>query len=205
VIRLRGNTFLLLLLRAGNLNLSAPAEYGQTKDGITRPNMMADLLRLSYPAYVCRQKKTLASYFSKYLSGEKPFSPAYFDFQSPIISHGLDERIRADYPVVLDEMQRFCDQYLCDDDATLQYLVAGLIDAILQDDTFSGEFDVGSERVSKEELDYIKQVSLYPFLISVWNQILLNHQDASEGKDTYEAWTSPDGYNTPRRIVTTIG
>lgn len=166
---------------------------------------MADLLRMSHPAYVCRQNKTLASYFSKYLSGDKPFSSTYFDFHSPIISRGLDERIRTDYPAVLEEMQCFCERYLCDDADTLQYLAAGLIDAILEDDTFSGAFDVGSEMVSKEELNHITQVSLYPFLLSIWNHILLDHPDTSEGKETYEVWTRPDGYNTPRRIITTIG
>ena len=45
--RLRGNTFIALLLRAGVQELSEKPEWGENNNGITRPNMFADLLRMA--------------------------------------------------------------------------------------------------------------------------------------------------------------
>ena len=47
--RLRGNTFLLLLLRAGCQVLLNPQEYGESKGGVTKPNMLADLIPVTNP------------------------------------------------------------------------------------------------------------------------------------------------------------
>ena len=49
--RLRGNTFIALLLRAGVQELSEKPEWGENNNGITRPNMFADLLRMTQPEY----------------------------------------------------------------------------------------------------------------------------------------------------------
>ena len=62
--KLRGNTFLTLLLRAGVQELNNAPEWGENNNGITRVNMFADLLRMPQPMYNPSKMKTLSSYFS---------------------------------------------------------------------------------------------------------------------------------------------
>lgn len=110
-----------------------------------------------------------------------------------------------DYPAVLTQMNKFCSTYLASDKFTLRLLVGGLVDAILADDSFDGEFNIGSKTVTKAELGTERSFILQPFLLSVWSIILADHPDTTEGKDTYFAWTEDAGYNTAREISTQIG
>lgn len=202
--RLRGNTFLLLLLRAGNQLLCTSQEYGNSKDGVTRPNMLADLLRFSKPDYEPLKIKTLASYFSKYLKGIE-LNSSYLPFNTASFKHGLNSRIADSYVIVLRQMDTFYHKYLDQNNYTARMLVAGIIDTILQDDSFDGDFDIGGRKVSKNELHHVETITLQPFLVSVWNNILLNHPDTSEGADTYKRWIDAVGYNSPKSITTDIG
>lgn len=203
--RLRGNTFITLLLRAGVQELSEKPEWGENNNGITRPNLFADLLRMTQKDYNPPKMKSLSSYFSQYLKGDLPFSPMYFAFDTPAFKHGLSVRIHDEYPAVLAEMDDFCQKYLHPSSFDQKLLIGGLVDAILGDDTFDGDFDIGGKQVSKTELDSQGSFILQPFLVSVWNNILQNHPDASEGRDTYMEWSKDAGYNKPRQIVTDIG
>lgn len=203
--RLRGNTFLLLLLRAGSQTLLTPQDYGDSKNGVTKPNMLADLIKLTNPAYSPAKMDTLASYFSKYLAGNPPKSPTYLPFNNPTYQNGLNLRIQDEKEAVLHEMDLFCRKYLDLSQPSLKILVAGLVDVILEDDSFDGEFDIGEKTVNKAALNSVDSITLQNFLISVWNIILLHHPNTAEGADTYEAWTEEAGFNSPRTIVTDIG
>jgi len=203
MIHLRGNTFLLLLLRAGSQILLNPQEYGESKNGITRPNMLADLIRMANPAYNPAKIETLATYFSKYLSGDPPRSPSYLPFNDPAYRYGLQSRLGC--ASTIQKMDAFCRTYLSEDNFTLRLLVAGLVDAVLADDSFDGEFMTGMKTVKKEQLGREKQFLLQPFLLSVWSIILSDHPDTKEGKNTYLEWTTDAGYNSPREISTQIG
>lgn len=203
--RLRGNTFIALLLRAGVQELSEKPEWGENNNGITRPNLFADLLRMTQPRYDPPKMKSLSSYFSQYLKGDLPFSPMYFAFNTTAFQHGLSARIQDEYPAVLAEMDAFYRKYLLTSSFDRKLLVGGLVDAILGDDSFDGVFDIGEKTVPKSELDRQRRFILQPFLVSVWANILENHPDASEGAETYMDWTAEIGYNKPRQTVTDIG
>ena len=203
--RLRGNTFIALLLRAGVQELSEKSVWGQTSNDITRPNMFADLLRMTQPSYTPPKIKTLSSYFSQYLSGEKPFSQMYYAFNTPPYQHGLAMRIQSEYPAVLAEMDSFYHKYLRNSEPDRRLLVAGLVDAVLADDTFFGSFDIGNKKVEKNALGYETHFVLQPFLISIWANILENHPDTSEGIETYLTWTEEIAQSKPREITTQIG
>ncbi len=205
MVRLRGNTFLLLLLRSGNQLLITQQDYGDSKSGITKPNMLADLIRFTNPQYNPNKIQTLASYFSKFLAGNPPNSPAYLPFNNPTYQSGLNLRLRDKKEKILREMDKFCHKYLDLSQPSNQILVAGLIDVILEDDSFDGEFDIGSRSVNKAELDTVEEITLQNFLVSIWNVILINHPDTTEGADTYLNWTAEAGYNSPRAITTDVG
>lgn len=206
--RLRGNTFLLLLLRSGNQVLLNPQEYGESKEGVTKPNMLADLIRLTNPNYSPAKMDTLASYFSKYLAGEPPKSPSYLPFSNPAYRQGLSARLVDDRRSVLIQMDDFCRKYLDMGDASLRQLVAGVIDAVLSDDSFEGIIDIGEKSVQKLDLNKLDRntpINLQAFLCSVWAIILESFPDTSEGIETYNEWTEFAGYNTARIPKTDIG
>ena len=202
--RLRGNTFIVLLLRAAVNELSERPEWGESHNGITRCNLFADLLRLINPSYSPLKEKTLSSYFSKYLKGELQSSPKYFPFDSLFYQTGLQMRINEEYPTVLTEMDAFYQKYLQKTDGVLRNLVGGIVETILEDETFVGSFDVGERWVNKTELAEVKEFSLQPFLVSVWNTIVSNYHDVREGAETYRKWTKHIN-NTPDTITTCIG
>ena len=203
--RLRGNTFIALLLRAGVQGLSEKPEWGDNNNGITRPNMFADLLRMTQPKYNPPKMKSLSSYFSRYLKGDLPFSPMYFAFNTTAYQQGLSMRISEEYPTVLAEMDRFYKTYLRTSTVDRKLLVGGLVDAILADSTFDGKFDTGNKWIRKNELDAESNFIIQPFLVSVWNTILSDYPDASEGANTYMEWTNEIAYNKPRETTTQIG
>ena len=202
---LRGNTFLLLLLREGKSELYDHPEFGESKDGITRPNMLADLIRFTDPAYEPKNIKSLGVYFSQYLSGDKPDSTTYFPFKTSRYMDGLNVRLQSERGSVLRQMDEFCRKYLLMDKMSNKALVASLIDAVIGDSSFNGSIDTGYKTVEKKELDSETQFILQPFLVSIWNNILMNHPDASEGKQTYNDWTDNKGFNSPSDVVTGIG
>ncbi len=202
--KLRGNTFIALLLRSGIQELSERPEWGENSNGKTLPNLFADLLRMTQPSYNPPKPKTLSSYFSQYMKGNLPFSPMYFAFNTSAFQHGLSLRIQDEYPIVLSEMDHFYRKYLRTSDVDRRLLVGGLVDVILEDESFIGEFDVGARWVDKEALREEQCFILQPFLVSVWNSILMNHPDASEAKDTYASWTNQI-HGKPDEVITDIG
>ena len=203
--RLRGNTFIVLLLRASTNVLGSSPGWGKNNNGVTAPNLFADLLRLTKPDYTPAKPNSLSTYFSAYLQGKRPFSDRYFPFDKLDFQCGLQMRIKNDYHAVLTQMNEFCNKYLNMSDLALRQLVGGLVDAILDDETFNGSFDVGGRWVDKEELDDICEFTLQPFLVSVWSTILSDYPDAAEGADTYSDWTREAGGKSPRYIRTPIG
>ncbi len=203
--RLRGNTFIVLLLRSAGNELSERQGWGIKSNGITRSALFADLLRLINPDYKPAKEKSLSSCFSKYLQGQMPYSKTYFPLDSLEFQMGLEMRIKEDYSAVLAQMDEFCKKYLSQAELTQRYLVGGIVEAILEDETFEGSFDVGERWVNKTELAEVKEFSLQPFLVSVWNTIVSNYHDVREGSETYRKWTKHEGDKTPDTITTQIG
>lgn len=203
--RLRGNTFIVLLQRAAAEKLSASLGWGTNNKELKVQNLFADLLRMTKPDYVPKNPESLSTYFSEYLQGKRIYSKTYFPFDKLDFQRGLQTRIKNDYHTVLTQMDKFCKKYLSMTDLSLKQLIGGIVEAILDDDTFEGSFDIGGRWVRKEELREINEVSLQPFLVSVWSTILSDYPDASEGTETYLSWTKIIGGRSPRYIMTKIG
>lgn len=204
-LRLRSNTFVTLLLRAGRPELGVRPEWGENNGGITRSGLLADLLRLSMPSYQPKRMETLVSYFSGFIRGNPRSSPMYLPFSTAACRNGLTDRIQKEYGNVLSEMNTICRNYLDLDDYKLRLLVGGIIDTMLADETFRGRFDTGSKWIEKEGLTAEDHFTLQPFLVSVWAAILADYPDTSQGADTYDAWTEDAGFNTAREITTVVG
>ena len=203
--RLRSNTFITLLIRSGRPELGSRREWGTTTDGITHSGLLAELIRLSMPNYQPKRADTLTQYFSRFIKGNPPKSQQYLPFNSAECRRGLADRIQKDYSEVLKEMNAICHSFLDLTDFKVRILVGGLVDAILEDDTFQGKIDTGNRWVEKDALDKVDRFILQPFLASVWNIILSDYPDTTEGADTYREWTEDPGFRTPRIITTNWG
>lgn len=206
-VRLRGNTFLVLLLRSATTKMSQKIGWGKSNDGVTRPNMFADLIHIANPHHEISDFGNFATYFSKYLNGNVP-SCKYYPFEDSQFYETFRYRMKSYHDDLVQEMDTFCRTYLSfENAASMALLVSGLILAIHNDDTIRGNtrFDTGYGKVLKSNLHNQTEFILQPFLLSVWYYIVVNKTNASEGADTYMNWTTDAGPNTARTITTKIG
>ena len=206
--RLRGNVFLLFLLRCAKNELGVAPSWGSSTNGLTRPELFMCLMRTVEPTYKPVNDITLRQYLSQYLNGTRPNSPEYYPFKDPAFRYGAETRLKTDWSGALAVMDTLCRTYLkADDTYAVTLLVGGLVDLILADVTVPDHtcFHTGCREVSKTELDREKKFILQPFLLSVWGYIVLSHPDAAEGAETYLAWTEDAGGGNPRHITTLWG
>lgn len=193
MLRLRGNVFMLLMLRSAKEDFGMPPTYGQHGQGLNRASMFRDLIRIAKPDYAPRKMETLSQYVSQYMDGSRPFSSAYYPFDSVVFQEEARSRLEDDYIRALLDMKEFCHKYLrVDNDFLMRFLVAGIIETALSDETFEFQED-GTK------------YNLYVFLLDIWKQILTRSFNAMEGAGTYRAWTKPAGAGRPRTIITRIG
>ncbi|MBQ9420065.1 MAG: hypothetical protein IJU31_06810 [Synergistaceae bacterium] len=193
MLRLRGNIFMLLLLRSARDDFGAAPSYGSHSNGLTRAALFRDLIRIAKPDYEPRKIETLSQYMSQYMDGSRPFSAAYYPFDDFVFQAEARSRFENDYINALFDMKRLCHKYLkVENDFLMRVLVGGLIEAAANDDTF--EF---SEKGN--------QHNLYAFLLLIWRQIILKNFNAAEGAKTYRLWTKSAGAGRPRAIITKVG
>lgn len=205
---LRGNVFLLFLLRCSKNELGVAPSWNSSANGLTRPELFKCLMRTVDVNYKPAKEETLSQYLSQYLKGTRTNSPEYYPFKDPAFRYGAETRLKIDWSGALAEMDTLCRTYLkADDTYALTLLVGGLIELILADETVPDEalFMTGYREVSKSDLDREKKFILQPFLLSVWGYIVLSHPDAAQGAETYLAWTEDAGGGNPRRITTLWG
>lgn len=206
-IRLRGNTFILLLLRSHSHNLSTIEGWGKKGQGITKPNMFLELLRMIDASHSPKMP-TLSKYFSEFMSGARPNSHTAYPFLEPTFTHKFKIRMQCEYGGVLKEMDVFCHRYLdYNNDSSMKQLVAGLTIAIDEDPTIpkNTQFNTGTSTIRKKDLLKHRDFKLQPFLLSIWYYLVTEKPDASEAKQTYLDWTGEAETNSAPPITTTIG
>ncbi len=206
--RLRGNTFLLLLLRAANPELSQTPRYGEKGNGKKRSNMLRDLLKMARPSYEPAKAKTLEKYISSFLNGSRPHSQRYYPFKTASLRHDFSSRLDKEYETVLKEMDAFCRCFLdFENNSRMRLLVGGLVETIEADDSISetASFNTGYGEKTRKDLPLETKFVLQPFLLSVWHYIVAVKYDASEGTETYNQWTSKSGDRSPCVVTTDIG
>lgn len=205
--RLRGNTFLLLLLRSCCPELSSITGWGATSNGITKPNMFLSLLQMIEPNHHPKNS-TLAQYFSQYMDGSRASSAAVYPFDAPTFRAKFKMRMENEYPDLLNEMDAFCHKFLdINSDLSMRQLVAGLVVAICHDKTISREekFNCGFAEITRAESKDQTEYILQPFLLSVWYYLVQKKYDVKEAQETYKKWTGEANTNSAPPITTEIG
>lgn len=190
-IRFRGNTFILLLIRSATDTLSSTPGFGQKGDGITRPNMLLDLLRFVDPDFSPYNSASFRQAFPSYLNGTRASSKTYFPFKDEEFRDRFDRRMKTEKPVIEKQAYDYCMKFISDDDYKRKYLVAGIIEAIKKDDSIVEHylFNTGYGEYYEDEFDKISEVNLPDFILSVWYFLVKYKYNVGDAQGTYAAWT----------------
>ena len=216
--KLRGNTFLILLLRAAKEEVSARPTWNKQASGLTRAKLFDSLIRVMAPSQKVQNISTLTKYLPEYLEGERPNSKTCYPFNDARFITRVRNRFNSKGALALTAMKKFCDDYLNMDSSNLEFLLGGIIGTALEDDSFNGMFFTGSKWLSKDSLksELVEagvlgntgslkskpEYNLQAFLLSVWYYILTVYNNAGDAHGAYSAWTDQSNLLT---VKTTIG
>ncbi len=144
----------------------------------------------------------MTKYIPEYLAGTRAYSKKYYPFNDAKFITRAKRNFKSKGDAALSAMKSLCETYLNMDHANLEFLVGGIIDTALSDDSYNGMFFTGEKWISKDLLEQEKQYNLQAFLLSVWYDIITEYNDVSEAQGAYEAWTDQ---SNALAIQTTIG
>ena len=196
--RLCGGTFFTLVLQALRQRMNAREHYDGDSDGLSDPEVLVGLIKVINPAYSDPGKEKLKTIANNYKQGGNSHS-AYFPFHDDQVINAFDQTVRTDYQAALNGMIRFVNQFLDLSEPVHKdvNLVRALVDLIQQDQSIESEteFYVGQngEKKKKAALGDLKEVCLPSFLLGVWHYVVVNRQDNSIGKKTYDVWCPSAG------------
>ena len=78
--KLRGNTFLILLLRAAKEEISSKPTWVKEASELTRARCFECLINVLVPSQKANNIKTLTKYIPEYLAGTRAYSRSYYPF-----------------------------------------------------------------------------------------------------------------------------
>ena len=196
--RLCGGTFFTLVLQALQQRMNAREHYDGDSDGLSDPEVLVGLIKVINPAYVDPGKEKLKTIVNNYKRCETSTS-TYFPFGDDQVISAFDQTVRTDYQAALNGMIRFVNQFLDLSEPVHKdvNLVRALVDLIQQDQSIDAETDFyigqNGEKKKKAALGDLKEVCLPSFLLGVWHYVVVNRQDNSIGKKTYDVWCPSAG------------
>ena len=196
--RLCGGTFFTLVLQALRQRMNAREHYDGDSEGLSDPEVLVGLIKVINPAYSDPGKEKLKTIANNYKQGGNSHS-AYFPFHDDQVINAFDQTVRTDYQAALNGMIRFVNQFLDLSEPVHKdvNLVRALVDLIQQDQSIDAETDFyigqNGEKKKKAALGDLKEVCLPSFLLGVWHYVVVNRQDNSIGKKTYDVWCPSAG------------
>jgi len=203
VPRLCGGTFFLQILRMKK-PMSRKKENGLVgeKDKVNNQRALEALIQLFDPSYKVYSDGSFKGDTSAYRACTKsvgsnlPFSDKYANFTP------FDNIVKNNYERILPRIKHFTDTFIdTDKPRMVNSAIKALLSCVEHDETISSdtEFYMGEmgHPITKEALIQQTDISLDSFLLGLWHFILLNRQNNLVGRDTYEAWYSPDGDGKP--------
>ena len=196
--RLCGGTFFTLILQALRQRMNAREHYDGDSDGLSDPEVLVGLLSVINPSYVDPGKERLKTTVNNYKRCGISTS-AYFPFDDEQVIAAFDKTVRTDYQSVLNRMIEFVNKFLDLGEPVYKDagLVRALIDLIQQDQSIKGddEFYIEPDGQTKKKtaLGGLKKVCLPSFLLGIWHYVVMNREDNSVGKETYEIWCPSNG------------
>ena len=133
-------------------------------------------------------------------------SGVYVPFTERVTIAAFDAAVKTKNPDLLIRMSEFISSYL--NLERCEWLVRALIETIHMDEDIqeNEEFLIDYDTVvCADDLPYVSNVVLEPFLISVLHYILLNSPDAESGRATFESWYTQSSKNAEWKLQSDIG
>lgn len=196
--RLCGGTFFTLVLQALRQRMKAREHYAGDSDGLSDPEVLVGLIKVINPDYLDPGKENLKSTVNNYKAC-KTSNSTYLPFYDEQVVSAFDATVRATYQTALNGMIGFVNEFLDLGESVHKdvNLVRALVDLIQQDQSIkaSDEFYIGpnGEKKKKAALGDLREVCLPSFLLGVWHYIVVNRNENTIGKETYDAWCPPAG------------
>lgn len=189
VPHLCGGILFCLLLETRKPRRKARNKLNGGTDGLTAPDVFAGLIHVvtgeDESLYKTSTLEKCASDYKKCQTSTGDYVP----FTKPGTASAFDSEIKRNNPDLLQRMSGFVDKYL--NVAKCEWLVRTIIETIQGDKEIdnSTEFAVDYDcYMQKQKLHTVRNVALYPFMLSVLQYVLLHSADAESGRPTFEAW-----------------
>ena len=198
--RLCGGTFFTQLLLSRKPTVTQRQRTKGETDVFHNEDVLFALLKIVYPESI----KPAGTSFETYTTNFKKCDGSIGDdlkFGNDNVKTAFENRIKDDYPTVLNEMVDFCDAYIDLRDAPKNHvaLIKKLIE-LIRDDIISDtqQFVVGKCGATKHksELSTVTEVHLPSFLLSILSFIVAERNENSVGKATIEAWHNDPNVKT---------
>lgn len=204
-----GGTFFVLLLQAKRLRRKARDKYQGGTDGLNDTDVMKGLIYVvtgqAVDPYNDSFKKNTSEYKScKYNGG------TYIPFNEVPTVSSFDNAVKNKYSDTLDRMSEFTNEYLIVENSEIrEWLIKALLDVIEQDVEIKDEdlFYICSngDSISKSALSEVSNIEFEPFLIGVLHYILLNRNNNTLGRSTFESWHTRQSSHSEWNFVSDIG
>lgn len=196
--RLCGGTFFTLVLQALKPRMKAREHYKGDSDGLSDPEVFVGLLKIINPDYREPQKGALKGKTNDYKAC-KISKGEYLPFDDAAVIQEFDNRIRANYEVVLHDMDAFVGRFI--DTATVAKkdvrLVKALLDLIEKDEKIGTEVEFyiqkDGNKIKKAAFRDLSTVCFSAFLLGVWHYVVMHWDENCEGKYTYDRLCPPAG------------
>lgn len=208
--RLCGGTLFVLLRQALKQRVNARAHYAGDSDGLSAPNMLSELIRVAQPHYTKPATSTFNHNTSEYKACSIS-SGTYLPFDDASFSSSFDKQVRSSYQDALAAMSVFAESYIDIGNADkCEWLIKALCELIEEDDSIS-ENDTfyicaDGQALPKSDIRALTSICFQSFLLGVWHFIVMNRQDNSVGRNTFEQWhEKPETKGKSWKFVSQIG
>ena len=193
-----GGTFFTMVLEARKQRTCKRSLYAGELDGLSQPETLAGLGRVVNPDYVePKNKDSFSTNVSDYKSCENNGTNLAFLFTQEVLS--FDTRVKTRYLEALSTMDDFVQFFLEVGTSTAKevWLVKALLDLIDADQSIDDgqAFYIGEagQKITKAALREISDFCFQSFLLGIWHFIVVNREDNTEGKSTYDIWCPSRG------------
>lgn len=194
-----------LLLEARRARRKARNKLKGGTDHLSAVDVYAGLIQVVTGDDISAAGRTISKACTLYKTCQTG-SGVYVPFTERVTIAAFDAAVKTKNPDLLMRMSEFISSYL--NLERCEWLVRALIETIHMDEDIqeNEEFLIDYDTVvCADDLPYVSNVVLEPFLISVLHYILLNSPDAESGRATFESWYTQSSKNAEWKLQSDIG
>lgn len=195
--RLCGGTFFTLLLQTLKQRRKARDRYGGGSDGLSDHDVLIGLIRVAQPQYLEPAASTFAQNTSAYKSCSIS-AGTYLPFNEAAFTDSFDVQVKTNYPDALAAMSGFVEKFIDTDNMVkCERLIKALLELIETDASITNKdvfyVSIDGRALGKAAVCALTDIFLQPFLLGVWHFIIMNRQDNTVGRSTFEQWHKAPG------------